>query len=83
MYWSKPIVILNINYISVSTLTHYNVPSLKQQNNASKILSETVIPVENCEDKENVLEETKESTHAEDNVACGMVSYSHYLSLSC
>ena len=53
---------------SVSTLTHYNVPSLKQQNNASKILSETVIPVENCEDKENVLEETKESTHAEDNV---------------
>jgi hypothetical protein len=52
----------------VSTLTHYNVPSLKQQNNASKILSETVIPVENCEDKENVLEETKESTHAEDNV---------------
>jgi hypothetical protein len=25
-----------------------------------------VIPVENCEDKENVLEETKESTHAEE-----------------
>lgn len=62
---------------SVSTLTHYNVPSLKQQSNASKILSETVIPVENCEDKENVLEETKESTHAEDNVETHVISDGH------
>ena len=58
-------------------MTHYNVPSLKQQNSASKILSETVIPVENCEDKYNALEETKESTHAEGNVETHVICDDH------
>ena len=55
---------------SVATLTNYNVPSLKQQNKASTILSEIMLPVtSNIDDVVNDQTEHKNNTPAIENVA--------------
>jgi hypothetical protein len=55
---------------SVATLTNYNVPSLKQQNKASTILSEIMLPeTSNIDDVVNDQTEHKNNTPAIENVA--------------
>ena len=70
---------------SVSTLTHYNVPSMKQQSSASKLLSEAILPDNNnnainigesaiCsnveEDSNVVFDNDKELTDIQHNDSC-------------